>query len=106
MLFLILGGFSFPRPLPKENGVYAVAYVWCRIIFELRITWQSYRNSSLNVFDYGVVSLRSIFLDFIHRPYVSQPQRFPRYQVNLLWWVRSIELVSIGGLHRWISPKK
>jgi hypothetical protein len=42
------------------------------------------------------------YLNFIHRPYVLQPQRFkgwlfPRHQVNLLCWVRSIELASIGG---------
>jgi hypothetical protein len=46
--------------------------------------------------------LRSIFLDFIHRPYVFlQSQRFegwffPRHQVNLLCWVRSVELASVG----------
>jgi hypothetical protein len=58
--------------------------------------------SSLNVFDDGAV-LRSIFLDFLHRPYVFQPQcfegwLFPRHQVNLLWWVQLIELASIGRL--------
>jgi hypothetical protein len=42
------------------------------------------------------------FFDFIHRPYDFQPQRFEgwlfrRHQVILLWWVRSIELASIGG---------
>jgi hypothetical protein len=36
------------------------------------------------------------FLDFLHRLLVSQPQRFegwlfPRHQVNLLCWVRSME---------------
>jgi hypothetical protein len=29
---------------------------------------------------------------------------FPRHQVNLLWWVRSNELASIGG--RWRKSKK
>jgi hypothetical protein len=43
------------------------------------------------------------FLDFIDRPYVFQPQRFegwlfPRHQVNLFWWLRSIRLASIGGV--------
>jgi hypothetical protein len=41
-------------------------------------------------------------VDFIHRLYVLQPQRFEGclfllHQVNLLRWVRSIELASIGG---------
>jgi hypothetical protein len=45
--------------------------------------------------------IANYFLDFIHRPCVFQPLRFegwlfPRHQVNLLWWVRSIELASIG----------
>jgi hypothetical protein len=39
------------------------------------------------------------YLDFIHRPYVFQPQRFkgwffPRHQVNLLCWVESVALAS------------
>jgi hypothetical protein len=43
------------------------------------------------------------FLDFIHHPYVFQPQRFegrlfPRHQANVLWWDRSIELASTGGV--------
>jgi hypothetical protein len=64
------------------------------IIFIWKNAHRKTSCSSLNVFDDGV-------LDFIHRPYVPQPQRFevwlfPRHQVNLLWWVRSIELVSIG----------
>jgi hypothetical protein len=42
-----------------------------------------------------------LLFGLIHRPYVLQPLRFEgwlfRHQVNLLWWVRSIELASIGG---------
>jgi hypothetical protein len=43
-----------------------------------------------------------VYLDFIHCPYVLQPQRFegwfiPKHQVNLLCWVQSIELAFFGG---------
>jgi hypothetical protein len=52
--------------------------------------------------DNGHFILLRTILDFVHRPYVIRPQRFegwlfPRLQVNLIWWVRSIELASIGG---------
>jgi hypothetical protein len=51
----------------------------------------------------GLNMITAIYsLDFIHCLYILQPQRFkrwlfPRHQVNLLCWVRSIELASIGG---------
>jgi hypothetical protein len=43
-----------------------------------------------------------LFFGLIHRLIVLQPQRvegwlFPRHQVNLICWVRSIELAFIGG---------
>jgi hypothetical protein len=56
-----------------------------------------YFEENIHVQSININDLTAIYsLDFIHRLYVFQPQRFeewlsPRHQVNLLWWVRSID---------------